>query len=100
MRHVSIQFAPLERAPAVRARHRRSVQFLGRETTQVMPDDSFAAPARNMRITWKVILLLWLLFLAALCLHARVPVPETPKPQSVGTVTGEGAPTISPRVQP
>jgi hypothetical protein len=33
-----------------------------------MSDDSFAVPARNVGITWKVILLLWLSFLAALCL--------------------------------
>jgi hypothetical protein len=56
-----------------------------------MQDNSFAAPARNMRITWKVILLLWLLFLATLCLRASTPAPVltsvSPNPLSVGTVT-------------
>jgi hypothetical protein len=40
-----------------------------------MQQNSFAAPARNMGITWKVILLLWLLFLATLCVRAIVPAP-------------------------
>jgi hypothetical protein len=87
MSQTSVQFAPLERAQAVGACRRRSVQFLARETTRDSRH-SFAAPARNVGITWKVILLLWLLFLATLCLPASVPAPilksVSPNPLSAG----------------
>jgi Divergent InlB B-repeat domain len=86
----SVQFAPLERAQAVGTCRRRSVQFLRRETRRDMPDSSFSVPARNVGITWKVILLLWLLFLATLVLRASVPTPVltsvTPNPVTSGTV--------------
>jgi hypothetical protein len=89
MSQTSVQFAPLERAQAVGACRRRSVQFLARETTRDSRH-SFAAPARNVGITWKVILLLWLLFLAALVLRASVPAPilksVAPDPLSAATV--------------
>ena len=68
MRHLSIQFAPLERAQSVRD-CRRSVQSRQVEARQDMSRNSFSAHARNVGITWKVILLLWLVFLAALCLR-------------------------------
>jgi hypothetical protein len=58
MRSSSVQFAPLQRAQAVPAPQRHS-----------QSENSFAASARYVGITWKVILLFWLLFLAALYLQ-------------------------------
>jgi hypothetical protein len=93
MPHVSVQFAPLERAQIAPTYGRKSVQFSEREARQDMQGDSFAAPARNMGITWKVILLLWLLFLATLCVRAIVPAavrtPVSPSP----TISSNGSTT-------
>ncbi len=90
MPQIRVQFAPLERAQAAGICRRRSVQFLERETRRDMFDSSLSAPARNVGITWKVILLLWLLFMATLVLRASVPAPVlksvSPNPLSVGTV--------------
>jgi hypothetical protein len=55
-----------------------------------MMEADFAAPARNVGITWKVILLLWLALMAAVCLRASVTTPVltsvTPNPVPSGTV--------------
>jgi hypothetical protein len=37
-----------------------------------MMDSNFAAPARNVGITWKLTLLLWLALMTALCLQISV----------------------------
>jgi hypothetical protein len=55
-----------------------------------MTEANFTAPARNVGITWKVILLLWLALMAVVCLRASVPTPVltpvTPDPVPSGTV--------------
>ncbi|UWZ84473.1 hypothetical protein [Occallatibacter riparius] len=85
MRQVRIQFAPLERAQAAGECRRRSVHFLEREPKQNVRAHALAAPARNVGITWKVILVLWLLFLAALCVRASLPAqaPASAAPDSL-----------------
>ena len=95
MRQVRVQFAPLERAQAARECRRRSVQFSGSPVSPEARAHALAAPARNVGITWKVILVLWLLFLAALCVRAslatQIPASDSPHPLTSATETQTGS---------
>jgi hypothetical protein len=71
MRPSAIQFAPSRRLQDDRPCSRRSVYFSARDTRRQAIATTFSTSARNVRITWKVILLLWLALMVVLCLRAN-----------------------------
>jgi hypothetical protein len=71
MRPSTIQFAPSQRRQDSTPCNRRTVYLSSRAVRQQAVAATFATSARNVRVTWKVILLLWIALMAALCLRAN-----------------------------
>lgn len=73
MRTSSIQFAPSRRLQDSSERNRRTIYVAAQDPRRKAVAAVFTSSARNVRITWKVILLLWLALMTALCLRASAP---------------------------